>query len=211
MKHSRAILLLSLLLIGSVFIWRASFSWPLRTKAAIREGDIPALQKLVVDPNVYVAVTGKMRAPLLHIAASEGQMNVVDWHLEKGADPKLADTEGATALTYVIGHLSLTNVDRGPLLEKLLKAGASPDAGNQRRVSAIIKAAMLDDETALKVMLPYSKLANQTDKFGCTALHYADKPEVFQILTNAGWDPEIKNDDGQTPAEMISVKSRDNE
>jgi ankyrin repeat protein len=210
MKHSRVILLLSFLLIGSVFIWRGSFSWPHRTKAAIRKGDIPALQKLVVDPNVYVAVTGKMRAPLLHIAAREGQTNVVDWLLERGADPKLADTEGATALAYVIGHLSLTNENRGPLLEKLLKAGASPDAGNHRGASAIIKAAMLDDERALKILLPYSNLPNQTDRFGCTALHYADKPEIFQILTNAGWDPEIKNDIGQTPAEMISAKSRDN-
>jgi ankyrin repeat protein len=206
MKHLRSIPLLIFLLIASVLIWRGYLSWPRRAELAIIDGDLSTLQKLVDDPNAYLAVTGRTRAPLLHIATRNSQTNLVEWLLRKGANPNLPDTEGVNVLDYAIRDLRFNDPHRSFLIKRLLKAGANPDAPDLRGDSTVTRTAMFDDLAALQLILPYSKRSNTTNKYGCTALHYAGNPELFQTLTNAGWDPTIKNLSGQTPMEMILQK-----
>jgi cytohesin len=207
MKQVCSILLFIVLLLVGSELWGRLFSRPVRLRDAVERGDLQKVQQLAADPNAYLRVTKRDRAPLLHIATGEGHTKVVEWLLKNGAQPSLKDTRGSTVLMYAL-NLWRTNAQRGPLMEMLLKAGADPDAGDQDGYSAIIRATMHGDEVALKAMLPYSEQPNGTNNIGATALHYADKPEVFRVLVDADWDPNVKNKYGETAAEMIASRAK---
>lgn len=91
---------------------------------AARLGDIQSMEKQVAG-GVSVDTVSSASATALHVAAFHGNVQVVKWLIDKGADVNKLDIDQSNALGY-----ALTGAARGPklaeLVETLIKAGGDP-------------------------------------------------------------------------------------
>ena len=141
-------------------------------------------------------------APLLHIAAWSGQLNAVDWLLQRRANPDLRDDEGYTALLAVIGHGE--NEVAVQVLQRLLRAGADPNLKSSSGFwTPLINAADLGEAKFISELLAAGTDVHATNNQGSTALHFASTAEVARLLIAAGADRTISTGGvgGETPAD----------
>jgi ankyrin repeat protein len=91
-----------------------------RLMNALREGDVPALRKLLRDDRGAVNLKAAGGSTPLMYAAIYGDADTVRMLLEAGADPNLRNEAGATALLWAVDDLDKTRL--------LLKAGADANS-----------------------------------------------------------------------------------
>lgn len=91
---------------------------------AARLGDIQSMDKQI-SAGTSVDTASSANATALHVAAFHGNVQVVKWLIEKGADVNKLDIDKSNALGY-----ALTGAAQGPklaeLVETLIKAGTDP-------------------------------------------------------------------------------------
>ncbi|KAI9854230.1 MAG: hypothetical protein M1813_001315 [Trichoglossum hirsutum] len=131
----------------------------------------------------------------LVVASGEGQMDVVQMLLEKGAYIEAQDKHGRTAL-----HAAAER-GRDEVVLLLLNKGSDIRAKDNDDQTALHRAASNGNEATVQLLL--SGLANATDKDndGWTALHVAAKnghEGVIQPLVGGGADLEAKDNNGLT-------------
>ncbi|XP_011496712.1 PREDICTED: ankyrin repeat domain-containing protein 27-like [Ceratosolen solmsi marchali] len=149
-----------------------------------------------------VLVADERGLTCLHVASVYGQVSVVDYLLQQGADPNERDTEGISAL-----HCAATRGHQNTLL-LLLHANADPNAIDAKGNSALHLAADHGHDACVKALLYFAEQArillhiNTANLQGDTALHFASKwgyTSIVEILLEYGTDLNLKNRRGQTP------------
>lgn len=124
--------------------------------------------------------------PLIAALMSRQKLEMLRCLMDAGADPNLANDNGATPLMFS-QTLAATRF--------LVKNGADPHARDNNGWTALIhspKAAIT------KYLLELGADVNIVGKDGMTALIRSQSPEITELLLNAGADPNARTADGAT-------------
>jgi hypothetical protein len=166
-----------------------------------------ALLALGVSPD---ALDGRPLA----VAARAGYIEMLRLLLDAGADPNNVGPQGQSPLVLAVIHRNDDAIDAllaagadpdgtagaHPLLfavdtrtaERLLEAGASPDARDANGGTALAGAVMLGDQAMVELLLEHGADVNATDSAGRPALLYATVArfeEIKESLLAAGANP----------------------
>lgn len=163
-----------------------------RFKHAVERGDAATVRVLLKE---HADVRAKVNAPIFSfdspalLQSSDEHPDLVDVLLEFGADPNRRSDWWA-------GGFHPLYVVRGAAAERLLAAGAVPDA---------CAAANLDRPDLLRAMLAESPArVHERGGDGQTPLHFARSREVVDLLLDAGADIDARDvDHRSTPAQWM--------
>lgn len=139
--------------------------------------DINALEHF--NTPEHVDIVGKDNGNILYWAARAGQAKVVEVLLEAGAD---ANSRGQFSNALVMA--SCTGLDK--IVKILLDAGADVDAAGENGIYALHGAATLGDKKIVKMLLDAGADVNLRGGHYRYALNQASKPEIVQMLLDAG-------------------------
>ncbi|MCF1713558.1 ankyrin repeat domain-containing protein [Flavihumibacter sp. RY-1] len=115
----------------------------------------------------------------LHWAASRGNIEVVKYLLEKGADINFGDDRGTIPLVYALAN-GQTNT---AVYEVLFKAGNNPKQKFQNGASLLLLGIANDKELVLSEYLVTKGLSyTDTDDLGRTAFDYAARSGNLELL-----------------------------
>ncbi|ABM62608.1 ankyrin repeat domain-containing protein [Halorhodospira halophila] len=170
----------------------ACSGWPLTPAQqdafnAARDGDVDALERALDGPAKLQATDGAGRG-LLHYAALNGEVAVVDLLIERGAGdaPDVRDDAGRTPLHEAAagGHAESVG--------SLLGAGAAVDPVDAEERSPLMLAARSGDLQAVDALLEAGAEPDRRDADGATALSMASAaryPRVAARLREVGERP----------------------
>ncbi|HEU4722918.1 MAG TPA: hypothetical protein VFS59_16275, partial [Gemmatimonadaceae bacterium] len=163
-----------------------------RFKHAVHRGDAATIRALVER---HADVRAGVNAPIFAfdapalVAVNGEHLDAIDALLEAGADPNRRSDWWA-------GAFHPLHVHRGEAAERLLAAGAVPDA---------CAAASLDRADVLAAMLAEDPArVHERGGDGQTPLHFARSRAVVDLLLAAGADPDARDvDHRSTPAQWM--------
>jgi hypothetical protein len=154
-------------------------------------------QKLTSEPTL-----ARERA-LLHSAARQGNLPIVELLLQLGADPNAADSLGHTPL-YFVGNGSLG--PSGAAIVRVLVQGGANINGRERlkQCTALHMAARRGNVLVAEALLECGAEIEARDKLGETALHRAvkcGKEEMVVFLLSRGADAQAMGKAGKNPGQ----------
>ena len=163
-----------------------------RFKRAVQEGDARSLRSVLEQ---HADVRAKIDAPIFSfdspalVAIADRHLDAIDVLLEFGADPNRRSDWWAGGFHPLYGK-------RGAAAERLLAAGAVPDA---------CAAANLDRADLLAAMIAQDPArVHERGGDGQTPLHFARSRAVVDLLLDAGADIDARDvDHRSTPAEWM--------
>jgi ankyrin repeat protein len=145
--------------------------------------------------NAPSAGVGEVRTPLAR-AAGSGQLRVVQFLLDHGADLGLRTTTGQTPL-----HLAAASGHRA-IIELLLQREAAVDARDNSGRTALYESAGRGFVAVAEVLLAAGADVNARVDNGRTPLHFAvdhGQSRIVSLLLEQGADPRAVAEDGRTP------------
>ena len=179
MKWIKALLWISAIVVCAVLAYNEFYPKEMRLAAAVKEGDIKAVESMLkkgADPDAYA---GDSLTPL-NIALMNGNIDMVKILLKYGANPnahgKLSDAE-MTPLSLAVVY-SKRPAD---VIRLLIDAGADP-AKDFYALHAAIEKGDLD---AVKLLVSGGGDVNQ----GLQSAVMFNQTEIVKLLLKAGADP----------------------
>jgi ankyrin repeat protein len=166
---------------------------------AARQGDMPAVERLVgQDPGLLDAKDGAGWTPLMN-ASMEGHVGVVQWLLDKGAaiNERAELRQTAVWLACYYGRLDVTRL--------LVERGADPTGAGYTGSTPLMMASARGHLEVVRFLLalPSAKISiKHRDISGQTALWCAcqtGRGGVVRALLESGADPTIPSNNGTTP------------
>lgn len=155
---------------------------------AVRDGDLNRLRPLVQKPE-FANARNAQGATLLMVASLHASPAIMDFLLTQGADPKLSNPLGATALHWIAGGPA----EYAAKTELLLQHGADPNATSQLgRTPLTIAAAFPGNAAALRLLLAKGADPKKVDANGDGPLGNAATSadtQMMKILLEAGANP----------------------
>lgn len=190
---------------------------------AVRDGDLPALHRIVATgADVNMLVEGMFR-PLSHPGAGD-RLAVVRFLLAHGADPQLPGYDGASALDLWAYEGEAT------IVKELLEHGADPNLGcaptretplhyaasrghlpGRSACVEVLLAAGADPNRTTGVGVPTTAYMRDTRVRGETPLHRAavhGDEHMIRALLDHGADPGVKDANGDSPLSWASWARR---
>lgn len=167
---------------------------------AARQGSLEELRGLVQqERRLLTAAGGNGNTPLMW-AANEGHLPVVQYLLDEGVDIDQENADGVSALYLACyaGHL--------PVVALLLDWGVDRTVITSHGHSALTAAARNLRVVELLLAHRCGDIDHQIDN-GMSALHLAclqGAVDVVRVLLEAGADPTLKEEDGQTPRDVAA-------
>ena len=164
-----------------------------RFKRAVDDRNASELRRVLADSeDARAAINDPLfgfDSPALVAVAGDADVALVDTLLEFGADPNRRSSWWA-------GGFHPLHAAQGPVADRLLAAGAVPDA---------CAAARLDHPDLLRRILASDpSRVHERGGDGQTPLHFARSPEVVDMLLRAGADPDARDiDHRSTPAQWM--------
>ena len=146
-------------------------------------------------PSLINSTFGSGDSPLI-LTVENGNLDIINFLLDSGADPNLA-TDSYTPLVASV------RATRNDILDILLQRGA--DVNGQTLVShwtALHAAASHEYTNHVAALLHHGADPNAVDRWGRTPLHVAISSsdlETTQLLITSGGDPTLRDDDSETP------------
>ena len=184
--------------------------------AATCKKEMPAIVEILVTAGADINARDKRGATPLIAAAGNHCPDILTILLNKGADPALANRDGATAAHY----LARWEADRIVLaIDELLSARADIDARDRLGRTPLMMTAYSGNtgDDAMTVMLARGADPDAADRFGNTLLHLLasdsgkkDRVKGVLRLIEAGANLELANKGQMTPL-MLAVKSKKTE
>ncbi|XP_031973260.1 ankyrin-3-like isoform X1 [Corvus moneduloides] len=158
--------------------------------AAVAKGSLPELEKTLKDNDL--SVLNRSSETLLHVAAANGHLSIMEYLLSKGARTGAKDRKGRTALHRAAekGH--------GGAVKVLLQGGASMHALDREGKTPLHWAAENNHSHILKMLLKEEARScrNQHNFLHMAALR--DESSLAKMLLEAGTSTEGKDERGQT-------------
>ena len=142
-------------------------------------GDVSTLRGMNIDVNLKDAI-GRTS---LHIAAEKGNMDVVMFLIENGANVNVADVNGNTPLVFIINKAGNLKV-----IQRLLEKGARVNVQNRTGETALMYAAWHGHSTIVQLLLENRADVTLKNRQGRTALTLAESKghqEVVEMLKAA--------------------------
>jgi ankyrin repeat protein len=137
---------------------------------------------VLVSKGVDVDLRDQKKRTALILAAHNGHRPVVEFLVENGADVNAEDGDSQTALMYASKRSF--NDTAALLLDK----GANVNTQSKKRgISALMLAAVADNEELVRMLLEHGADASLTDIFGRTARDLAKRKgnvEMAELLSN---------------------------
>ena len=155
------------------------------------EAKVRSLVERGAQVNAASPLTG--RTPLLIAAGRPGAAAVARLLLAKGADPKLRDRKGDTAL------LRATSSGDFDLFRLLLGRAADVDERGEFQLTALMEAVVQNDRRMVESLLARGADAHLRDQDGFTVLTSATSyrnPQLFRLLVGQGADPSARSSTG---------------
>ena len=140
---------------------------------AVWTGDIAALRGTGIDANLKDAVG---RSPL-RIAAERGDINVVTFLIENGADVNVTDANGNTPLIFIINKTGNLGITR-----RLLEKGAAVNLQNRSGETALMYAAWRGHASIVRLLLENRADVTLKNRQGSTALTLAESKGHLEIV-----------------------------
>jgi ankyrin repeat protein len=141
----------------------------------------------------------------LHLAASEGRLDMCQMLVERNADVCVHDNSGDTPLHLAVSsrHLDIAHI--------LLKYNAEVDSRNEDGSTPLLRASSRGNMDILRLLLAHQADAFVHDNRGNTSLHLAaigGHLEVARSLLELKADVNALNDEGSTPLHQASQGRR---
>lgn len=138
-------------------------------------------------------------------ACFHNKPEIVEKLIALGCPVNAPDKENHTALQFA------ATKGAPEVIEILLKAGADPDAGDNDGDTALMFALQTKQGRATWEPLALAiKKVNHRNNSGRTVLHYAAEykgsPELVKLLLQRGADSKLKDNSGNTPADVARAK-----
>ena len=136
-------------------------------------------------------------------SAFKGNIEKMQFQLEKGMDVNAEDAEGNTALFYAIQS------DNYESVEYLIESGAETEIVNDNGNSPLTAAVVSKKMNAVKALLANGANPNFTNQNKETALHAAvwhSSSEYVSMLVSYGADVNAETKSGFTPVMLSSLK-----
>ena len=167
---------------------------------AASDGEVDLVRTLLNDPesgvNLHVDESDYDKRTALHVAASEGQVSVVEALISCGADVDVTDRWGGTPLADAIRNGSSS------CAKLLINARAHLGYDDGKMASVLCEYAKDGRKEAIVGLLNAGGTVNVTDYDKRTALHIAASEgnwQIAEVLLNAGGDINAKDRWGGTP------------
>lgn len=160
------------------------------------------------DPKA-LAATDQAGRTLLHIAAQTGKAAICRLYLNAGIDPSALDNAGRTAaeLAKAAGYSSLSRSLENAIADYTSAPGAVQGSDCDRPLDVREQRALIAGDACVLDGLIAAKRLNARNVKGDAPLHLAAAGGHLLLcnrLFEAGADTTIRNDNGQTPADMAS-------
>lgn len=160
------------------------------------------------DPKA-LAATDQAGRTLLHLAAQTGKAAICRQYLNAGIDPSTLDNAGRTAaeLAKLAGYSSLSRSLENAIADYATAPGAVRGNDCDRPLDVREQRALIAGDACVLGGLIAAKRLNARNVKGDAPLHLAAAGGHLLLcnrLFEAGADTTIRNDNGQTPADMAS-------
>ncbi|MBV7328343.1 sigma-70 family RNA polymerase sigma factor [Chloroflexi bacterium TSY] len=159
---------------------------------AARHGDAHQVAVLADEDPKLVSATGAMPYAVakimqpLHMAIVNGNHNVVQTLIEKGADVNAKDDRGRSPL-----HIALQNGGQTPIAETLIENGA--------KIDIFVAVWLNDNELVNSILAKDPALAKAIGPDGTSTLHYSQEVDLAKQLLERGADPNLQDNQQQPP------------
>ncbi|MCX5753137.1 MAG: ankyrin repeat domain-containing protein [Candidatus Krumholzibacteria bacterium] len=164
---------------------------------AARRGNLDVLKQLVAAGLSLSCGPDQWGATPLGGAAQRGQMEVMTFLLENGANPNEVPPDGESPLMNAAG------AGKRDAVRLLLDKGADPNY-RLNEFTALMASFWRPDPEVVRMLLAKGADVKLTGETGSNVLHrFAQTPnvpvEIARLLVEAGADPTKRNDEGFTP------------
>lgn len=168
---------------------------------AASKGDLATVQQMLEgQPGLLHAINDtREKLTLLHMAAYSNNDALVEFLLQRGADPNLRDGKGQTPL---FGAASTGNVRS---VQMLIAGGAKVDARNAGNDTPLHRAITDSRADTARVLIDHKADVNAVNSNGMTPLHVAlDKAEepLVELLLDRGADVNKRTGNGKSPLRL---------
>lgn len=216
------------LLVGALITTvSVSFAGPIHE--AIENEDLNRVQAIVAENPDQVNLKDPQNNTPLHLAATTGNKDIVEFLIKNGADINMGDNENSPPVVNAAlgGHFEIVKlmIEKGAsptlsddngmtplhfaamggdprIVELLLSRGAEVGIGNRNGLTPAIYAAYRGHLDALKLLLENGADMHTTTAGGTSLLHGAANSgsvETCEYLISEGIDPDIADTTGRTP------------
>lgn len=169
------------------------------------KGDVKELEKLTKN-KFWIDIYGKDGKTALMAAVASTKDSFVKALIGKGADVKIQDVNGNSALHVIAQKLSRKSSD---LLKVLVDAGSELEAKNNSGETALLFAARGLNLAGVKILMKNGADKNALDQNGENALfafaRKGDKKAVKELI-NLGVDSTVRNTSGISIDEIKKIK-----
>lgn len=165
--------------------------------ACIRAGAVTAVEGLLPrDPSEVSALRTPSGDSLLHVAAWEGQRDVVRLLIARRADPTTISRNRSTALHYACWN------NHADVAATLLDASVGIEQRQEQGDTALIQAAFRGSNSCLQLLLERKADSSAAKYDGDTAIHFAAQmrhKETMDLLLAVGTSVNALNERRWTP------------
>lgn len=173
--------------------------------AAVEKDAMSVVKQLVLNQYASLETTNESKETALHLATKAGNVEMVEFLIEKGHPLEVQDKLGNTPL-----HLALLN-DHKKVSELFMDLNTNYKIANVRGQQPIHIATLKGEKNLVEQILQAGVSVDEWGESGMTALHYAAEQGHFSIakfLLDAGADPLAKDYFERTPM-SIAKKQKD--
>ncbi|KAM0865074.1 hypothetical protein ACQ4PT_043537 [Festuca glaucescens] len=177
---------------------------------AARKGCLQIYRFLVEESGLDVNSLSKTGATPMDYAAFAGNVHVMRYLIDHGADPAIADERGTTPLHSAAeeGHCE---ADRAEVVKVLLEHGADPNKVVNHILSPLLMSVFGKSLRCMKILIEAGADLNARGNSGPTPLTQAVDDgftDFVKLLLEAGADPNIPSEHGAIPVEIAAVHGR---